>query len=152
MWRKKLREWAEYRGFKNTDEIKAVYGRNWSYWIAQEVKHDEVRYLRITQGLPPISQSLPNQGDPDWKVEYERVSQFGWDNYLGNYKNERDFEKSSRKPFTSKQSDARDAPNFDDSENRKNQSKGSLPKTKEALTAKDCQMPLNIGCAINRNE
>ena len=139
-WRRKLREWAEYRGFKNTDEIKSAYGKNWSYLIAQEVKHDEVKLQRIIAGHPPISHSLPNKDDPDWQVAYERVSQMGWDNYLGNYKNEREFDKIPGHA------------NFDDSETRKNQSKGSLPKTKEALNAKDCQMPLNIGCAINRNE
>ena len=139
-WRRKLKEWAEYRGFKNTDEISAVYGKNWSYWIAQEVKHDEVKIQRQLMGMPPINFTLPNKDDPSWAVQYERVAQVAWDDYLGNYKNEREFDKLPGNAI------------FGDSESQKIQSKGSLPKTKEALTAEDCQMSLNIGCAINRNK
>ena len=52
-WRKRLKDWADYRGFKNTDEIKAIYGKNWSYWIAQEVKHDEVKYCLLYTSPSP---------------------------------------------------------------------------------------------------
>lgn len=144
-WRRRLKDWADYRGFKNTDEIKAIYGKNWSYWIAQEVKHDEVKYLRMGAGLPAINKSLPGTNDPDWKVEYERVSQRGWEYYLGNYKNEREYDKvrkSTRKPGQA---------NFEDSQSGKIQSKGSLPKTIEPLKAEDCQMSLNVGWALKAN-
>ena len=53
--RVKIGRWAEYRGFKSTEEIRAVYGPHWSHHLRNEFMHDRIRKERQAEGLPPIA-------------------------------------------------------------------------------------------------
>jgi hypothetical protein len=73
-WREKLRDWAEYRGFKDMDDLRARLGRNWSHHYYHEITFDHVRFQRAAAGYPAIGETK----DPYWYVP----NQESWDNYL----------------------------------------------------------------------
>ena len=58
IWRHKLKEWAEYRGFRDLDEIRKDFGKNWSHHNFSEIMHvDMPRVMRESMGLPPLSET-----------------------------------------------------------------------------------------------
>jgi hypothetical protein len=67
LFRHKLKEWAEYRGLENVEEIKRAFGKNWSYHYYQEIMFDVPRKQRESQGFPPLSETWGRR-EPKWSV------------------------------------------------------------------------------------
>ena len=80
-WRKNLKAWAEYRGFRDTDHIAEFYGPRWSYHLYPEIMYDSHKLQRQAEGLPeypPMPHgrpSLPPRNDnsqDDWSLYFSR--------------------------------------------------------------------------------
>lgn len=76
IFRHKLKQWAEYRGFKDIDDLEIHLGKNWSHHYYQEIMFDHVRLRREADGLPPI-------GERGWEPNLTTaVQQSTWKDYL----------------------------------------------------------------------
>ena len=80
LFRHQLKEWAEYRGFKDTEHIREHLGKHWSHHYYQEIMFDVPRMERERNGLPPINEhGSPKQiGEPSWHIP----SKEDWENYF----------------------------------------------------------------------
>ena len=54
LFRHMLKEWAEYRGYKDTDHIRAHLGKHWSHHYYPEIMFDVPRMEREARKLPPL--------------------------------------------------------------------------------------------------
>ena len=77
--RKRIGEWASYRGFKNTEEIKKFYGPRWSYHLYGEFLKDELRQFRQKEGLPSIAEVSKGGKGFEWA---KAVTDQEFDDYL----------------------------------------------------------------------
>lgn len=77
LFRHQLKEWAEYRGFESYEEIKEAFGKNWSYHYYQEIMYDVPKFMRESQGLPPLWATWGRRAkdDPDWDIPSKEVQQ-----------------------------------------------------------------------------
>ena len=50
-----LKKWAEYRGYKDVEEIKRDYGKHWAYHLYEQIRYDHIRKRMEEDGLPPIA-------------------------------------------------------------------------------------------------
>jgi hypothetical protein len=68
LFRHRLKEWAEYRGFTSMEHIKEHLGKHWTHHYFQEIMFDYPRMEREREGLPPISASgkPSGSGEPNW--------------------------------------------------------------------------------------
>ena len=73
-WREKVKAWAEYRGFRDMDDIASKLGKHWSHHYYEEIMFDNVRFLRESEGLPRIGE----RSDPYWFTPKQET----WDQYL----------------------------------------------------------------------
>ena len=73
-WREKVKEWAEYRGFRDMDDVASKLGKHWSHHYYEEIMFDNIRHLREAEGLRPIGE----RSDPYWFTAKQET----WDHYL----------------------------------------------------------------------
>ena len=73
-WREKVKAWAEYRGFRDMDDVASKLGKHWSHHYYEEIMFDNVRFLRQSEGLPRIGE----RSDPYWFSPKQET----WDQYL----------------------------------------------------------------------
>ena len=76
-WRRNLKAWAEYRGFKNTDEIAKAFGPRWAHNLRGEIMYDLPRLTRAADE-PVFSQQVEVVRRKPLSDELQKL----WANYL----------------------------------------------------------------------
>ena len=76
-WRRNLKAWAEYRGFKNTDEIAKAFGPRWAHNLRSEIMYDIPRLTRAVDE-PVFSQQVKVVRRQPLSSELQKA----WANYL----------------------------------------------------------------------
>ena len=86
LWRKRLAQWADYRGFYTTDHIASRYGPRWAYHLYGEIMFDTVRIYREANGLPSLASAGHIPFSPKTKDTWTNIQERKFERFIAKNK------------------------------------------------------------------